>query len=179
MITKASLRQKYLLMRKNYPNKQSDSEIICDKLRDALKPFTKIALYYPIRGEVNIWPLVIELSGQKEVYLPIVSEELRFKRFTKEEDLVIGKMGIKEPQGQSLSSIHQLEAVVIPSIAINKNGFRLGFGKGFYDKALREYQGQKIGVIYSFQYLDVDFKEEHDMMFNLVITEKDNERIGF
>lgn len=165
-------------MRKDYPNKDTNSQIICDILKKILEPFSQVALYYPIRGEVNIWPLVLELSTSKKVYLPVTKEELKFKRFTKEEDLVIGKFGIKEPLGLALSDLNQLEAIVIPSIAISKNGYRLGYGKGLYDRALKDYHGQKIGVIYSFQYLNFAFEEEHDLFFNFVITENGNERIG-
>lgn len=173
MVDKKSLRKTYLKKRNAYVFKNEDSLIIRSKLREVLKPYNKIALYYPIKGEVDIWPLVLELSTSKEVYLPVTLDKLYFKRFMASGEIVLGKMGIMEPTGQMVSDINKIEAIVIPAIAINTKKYRLGYGKGLYDRAIETYSGVKIGIIYSFQLTDIDFHEDHDMIFDLIIT---NER---
>lgn len=175
---KQQIRKKYLQIRNTFPNKEQITLTINDYLEKFLEPYQRIALYYPINNEVNIWPVVKKLYQHKDIYLPVTNEVLVFRRLTDINRLVMGKMGILEPTGPKINNINDLEVIVIPTIAISPGGYRLGYGKGYYDKCLDGYCGIKVGVIYSFQMCEIEYKEEHDLKFDIIISEKGYQKIG-
>jgi 5-formyltetrahydrofolate cyclo-ligase len=56
-------------------------------------------------------------------------------------------------------------------LGFNKDNYRIGFGKGYYDRALRNYKGYKLGIAYSFQESDEIVVEEYDVVLDEIITE--------
>lgn len=177
-VLKQDLRKKYLNLRKHYFLHDTSSKQICEYLLELLAPYKKIALYYPIKNEVNVWPVVEKLHKIKDIYLPISKDQLSFRKITDLNKLNVGKMNILEPTGPKINDNNDLEVIVIPSIAISPAGYRLGFGKGYYDFALQYYFGLKVGVIYSIQETDVEFSEAHDLQFNIIVSEKGFRKIG-
>lgn len=83
-----------------------------------------------------------------------------------------GAYGIYEPTEILSVPVNTIETVLIPGIAFSKSGDRLGFGKGYYDRFLSEFQGTKIGICYDFQILDTIPITSHDVKMDLIITEK-------
>lgn len=85
------------------------------------------------------------------------------------------RWGILEPNPhQSIEiPLSQLTGILVPARAFNQEGVRLGRGKGFYDRALANFRGQKIGVAFSVQVISGDLpKEEHDCRVDRIITEE-------
>ena len=66
-----------------------------------------------------------------------------------------------------------IDAFLIPGLAYNKKGYRLGHGGGFYDMKLADYDGIKIGACYSDNIIDDDFQEAHDIKVDYIVTEKE------
>jgi 5-formyltetrahydrofolate cyclo-ligase len=76
------------------------------------------------------------------------------------------------PDHSEKMSSDQISAVVVPALAFDRRGYRLGRGKGFYDRFLANFNGLKIGVAYTDQVASGDFPhDDHDVAMDLVVTE--------
>ena len=93
--------------------------------------------------------------------------------FLEPKSFVKSSWGIDEPSSDSpLVPIHQIDIVLIPGIAFDRKGQRLGTGFGFYDKTLASFGGVKIGLAYSIQISNEDLPTEpHDLPMDYVVTE--------
>ncbi|MDE6843571.1 MAG: 5-formyltetrahydrofolate cyclo-ligase, partial [Muribaculaceae bacterium] len=85
--------------------------------------------------------------------------------------LELGSFHIEEPTGDDLVDPSQIEMMVIPGVAFDRRGNRMGRGKGFYDRLLQTAKATKIGVGYEFQLMDEIPTEEHDVPMDIVITQ--------
>lgn len=65
-----------------------------------------------------------------------------------------------------------IDLAIIPGVAFDKSGVRLGYGKGVFDKLLADSKAFKIGLAYDFQIVDKLPKEAHDLVMDMVVTEK-------
>ncbi len=86
--------------------------------------------------------------------------------------LIKGSYGIYEPEVCLVANPADIDIAVIPGLAFGRDGSRIGFGKGFYDRFLAEFTGVKIGVCYDFQVSDTVPVSEHDIGMDIIITEK-------
>ena len=111
-----------------------------------LNSYQHIGIYYPIGKEINIMELVNKYPN-KEFYLPVTNEELVFKKYKLGDELLKGPFNTHEPIGQIVDR-DIIECFIIPCVAISKNNQRIGYGKGYYDRYLMNYNGLKIGVCY-------------------------------
>ncbi len=133
-----------------------------------------IALYSPIMNEV-FTELILAASLQegKEVAFPrIAGDSLEFVRVRNHDELVPGAFGVLEPQGSEIVQPAHLDLVLVPGVAFSRDGARLGYGKGFYDRALQGVLSEKIvGFCYGFQLLDSLPSESHDCRMQSIVTE--------
>ncbi len=139
----------------------------------------KIALYFPIKDELDTIPLAKALDAQSiELALPVVIKNnaaLIFRKWTEKTPLIDGKFGIKVPAETS----PQLQPTIIlcPLLAFDANGARLGYGGGFYDRTLEQYRetGTVLAVGYGFaaQRLDHLVTSPLDQPLDWMITERD------
>ena len=143
---------------------------------DIFKLSKSIALYYPIHKEVRtelIFKIAVKL--EKEVYFPRVNgSSLDFHWISNLEQLKPGKFGVLEPDAKSpKTDIDKIDLFILPGLAFDKSGNRIGFGQGYYDRALSEIpQQKKLGIAYSFQLLDSLPAEENDRKVGTVITDE-------
>lgn len=86
--------------------------------------------------------------------------------------LTNGAYGIKEPELIRPAKPEDIDIAIIPGIAFGKDGSRLGFGKGYYDKFLECFDGIKIGICYDFQIFDSLPVSAHDINMDIIVTEK-------
>ncbi len=93
-------------------------------------------------------------------------------------DLCEGAYGILEPPVIKNADTGDIDTVLIPGLAFDRDGGRMGFGKGYYDRFLINTNAIKIGLCYDFQLLDNIPKESHDIPVNYIITEKEILKIG-
>jgi len=137
-----------------------------------------IALYSPIRGEVCTEACYARLRRIAEsVYFPRVPDSgagpIEFVRIDDWQQLTRGYAGILEPPATfPAAGLGEIGAMVIPGLAYDLHGNRLGWGKGFYDRVLKNYAGLRIGLGYDFQLLDQIPATEQDERMHLVISEK-------
>ncbi len=85
--------------------------------------------------------------------------------------LELGAFHIEEPVGDELTDPAEIELIVVPAVAYDRRGNRLGRGKGFYDRLLSTTKATKIGVGYDFQLVDEIDVEPHDIPMDMVITQ--------
>jgi 5-formyltetrahydrofolate cyclo-ligase len=121
-------------------------------------------------------PSVAIQNCQKNwAYPKVEGESLRFFVPQNERSWVKSSWGILEPDPQLSKEINIEDAsgVLVPGTAFDRNGGRVGSGKGFYDRALKNYQGVKVGVALSVQISDDELpREAFDVPMDIVVTEK-------
>lgn len=142
-------------------------------------PQTVFAGYYPIGSEVNSRPLMdaLNLKGHATALPHIVAKDvpLVFRLYRAGDELIKGSFGVPEPHPHMPNLIP--DVLIIPMLAFNKEGYRLGYGTGFYDRTLEDLRRTKpvkaIGVAYSHQQNDSLPLESHDEKMDWIITEKE------
>lgn len=133
---------------------------------------SRVALYAAVGSEVDTEPLFSALRDrQTEVYLPRCrGNMLEFAVTATLESLLRGNYGIPEPDGPA-TDIATFDAVIVPGLGFDRSGARLGYGKGYYDRALQGYRGLVIGLAFSVQVVDALPTTTHDRLVDRVITE--------
>ncbi len=135
-----------------------------------------ILFYAPLPGELDLWPLAAEaLRAGKRIALPRFDAATGgYAPSTVQDlgrDLVIGKLGIREPgPGCAAVESEQIDLVLVPGIAFDAYGRRLGRGKGFYDRLLQVVGGVKCGVAFDEQIVSSLPVEPHDQTLDYILT---------
>lgn len=129
-----------------------------------------VALYWSLPDEVYTHQFIEKWKSKKDIFLPITSEnEIKFVPFTGLADMQEGRFKVIEPLDQNVINPDQLDVIIVPGIAFDENGNRIGRGKGYYDQYLNQTRAKKIGVAFSFQMFDEIPFEEHDVKLDKVI----------
>lgn len=133
-----------------------------------------ILLYYPLADEVDVRPLIqmAHQAGHRVLLPAVVGKDLELRLYQGEESLRAGAFNIMEPVGPVFPSQEypQIELAIVPGMAFDATGQRLGRGKGYYDRLLPQLpQAYKIGVCYPFQFVAQVPSEEHDIPMNEVV----------
>jgi len=130
------------------------------------------------RSEVNTHKLIDEmLESGKKVVVPLIeigSVNLRHFAIQNFSDLKIGSYGILEPNIETTieTKISELDIVLVPGLAFDKTGHRLGYGGGYYDRFLKDISVPKIGLAYDFQLVDCLPVRPDDREVDLVVTDR-------
>lgn len=134
-----------------------------------------VALYYPVRNEVKTEGVFRDAKKSgKGIYFPRVGGSfLEFIKVCDLGELKPGKFGIPEPQkGCKKIEIQDIDLIIIPGVAFDLSGGRLGYGKGYYDRAISVVTRKKrIGLAYGFQLLGIVPAETGDERVGAVVTE--------
>ena len=143
---------------------------------DSLHAFNTMMLYHALPDEVPTQQLIDRLVAEgKTVVLPrVVSDtDMELRRYTGPQDLQRGAFGIMEPTGELFTDYEQLQVAVIPGMAFDREGHRLGRGKGYYDRLLSHVPYiYKIGLCYDWQLVDHVPTNEHDIKMDEVVVSK-------
>lgn len=132
----------------------------------------RIMMYHSLPDELYTHDFLKKWAGKKRFYLPRVNgvnlEVLPYE----ESRLELGSFHIEEPTGNNVTDPSEIELVVVPAVAYDRKGKRLGRGKGFYDRFLKNTHATKVGVGYEFQLLDEIPAEPHDVAMDIIVTQK-------
>ena len=135
-----------------------------------------IACYLAVNNEPNIKEVVGHfLKAKKSIVTPAFFENLgkyKFVRLSTLEDLKIGPYQIPQPIKLVSFDSKNIDLVLIPGLAFSEGGLRLGYGKGVYDRLLKNSKVLIIGVCFDFQVIDNFNAEIHDLRADFIITEK-------
>ena len=183
-LTKPLLRQQMREAKRQHQEKLAQmSEEIVEKLRKILSShtFNTIMAYWPLPDEVDIRPLIHWLGGQgKTVVLPKVTgdETMELRRYTSQDDLAEGAFHILEPVGEPFTDYDDIDVVLVPGMAFDAAGHRLGRGKGYYDRFLSSHFSPLtthhspliIGICFPFQRVAEVPTEDYDVCMNEVYS---------
>lgn len=145
-----------------------------------------LLLYYPVKGEINIVPLIKKaLEDGKRVALPRCETNgaiMYFHYINSLDDLIEGRFGIMEPKEDAelfeRQNLCGPTAVIIPALAYDKSGYRLGYGKGFYDRYFSTSGISTVGLIYSDFLADKLPHGRYDIAVDLLVSEKEVRIVG-
>ena len=154
-----------------------DSQRVCERLLTlpVWKQARIFLLYAPLRDEPDIGPVIsVALQEGKEVSLPKLDPagfSYHASPIKSLEDLSPGKFGILEPRHTSAAmALNRLDLVLVPGVAFDTLGGRLGRGKGYYDRLLAAVNGLKCGVAFDEQIVDVVPVGPMDVRLNCIVT---------
>lgn len=131
------------------------------------------AAFQPIHPEPPILPLVRKASHLDWVFPRTQGETMTFHR-AQSDQWKVGPLGILEPSaGTPQVEVSEIEGALIPALAYDRMGGRLGRGKGYYDRFLTAFHGLKVGVIWSQALVDEVPTEPHDVRVSWIATESE------
>lgn len=131
----------------------------------------KILIYHSLPDELDTRSFLNKWKGTKRFFLPRVNGvNLEILPYD-ESRLEIGSFHIEEPTGSDLHPIDEIELIIVPGVAFDSKGNRMGRGKGYYDRMLGEARATKMGVGYDFQLCDEIPVEPHDIPMDIVVTQ--------
>lgn len=140
---------------------------------EQVKNSKKILLYHPMADEIDVTKAVRNWADTKEIYLPAIEDDdIVIRRYENDKDLRVGRYGISEPVGAVLDNPEEIDLVIVPGRAYDIRGYRLGRGKGYYDRLLPKMRAVKIGVCFDCQYIYRVPAEEHDIPMDYVVCRK-------
>tara|TARA_Y100000780_G_scaffold129134_1_gene116202 strand:- start:741 stop:1307 length:567 start_codon:yes stop_codon:yes gene_type:complete len=177
--SKNSLRQTMIKIRNSLATK------ILDKLSDDIQikiidmnEFTyanTVAVYHSIRSEVRTLKILNEvLNMNKKLTLPKVvnATEIVFVQIKDlENDLEVGKYKIMTPK-EHCEQLENIDLVIVPGIAWDKQGNRIGYGQGYYDRYLSRFRTNSIGLAYDFQVFEEIPHQKNDFCVSMIVTDK-------
>ena len=131
-----------------------------------------ILMYHSLPDELSTIKFLKKWQGRKRFFLPRVNGVNLDILPYEETRLELGSFHIEEPAGNDVADVNDIELMIIPAVAFDRKGNRLGRGKGFYDRLLATSKATKIGVGYEFQLLDSLPSEPHDVAMDMIITQK-------
>lgn len=146
------------------------SKILCKKIRilDTYKKAKNVLIFYPLNYEINLLEL---LSDNKNFFLPRINgESLEICPYKKGDILKESSFKTKEPVTKA-ENPNILDLIILPALASDKKNYRLGYGKGYYDRLLSKTTAKTILPIAKelvFENLPV---ESHDKQVDIVITD--------
>jgi len=146
----------------------------------AAQPLWKTAqwvlFFAPLPEELDVWPLLTEaLAAGKKIGLPrFVAEDSTYEACQIQDpksDLRVGHFGIREPASRCapLPST-RLDLILVPGVAFDLHGRRLGRGKGYYDQLLVELRGTTCGVAFDEQIVEEIPVAPHDVHLDCILT---------
>lgn len=170
---KDQLRRKLVEIRKHHKNSREDSLSIYRQFLSlpGILSYRTYMLYYPHKNEVDTIPIIQMLQKEgKLVLLPKVEgRQIVPILLSNLSELHTGYAGIKEPEGDVYTG--EIDVIVLPGVAFDEKGYRLGYGKGFYDRFLAKRKGcLKVGLAYDFQVLKELPVQQHDLPVDIVLT---------
>lgn len=130
-----------------------------------------VLAYWSMEDEVFTHDFVCKWAQHKQFLLPCVrGNDLDIRCFNGKENLCPGEsFAIPEPVGSLYTALENIEVILVPGVAFDPAGCRLGRGKGYYDKILKQTQAFKIGICFDFQVMQQVPTEIHDVAVDRVI----------
>ena len=171
MDNKTSLRLKAKEIRNNLDIKQISNLIVSNIIKtDIFQKSKDIMIFYPLESEINV--LKVLDYENKNFYLPRMNgKNLECCPYKKGDNLNIAKFKIKEPNTECIQC-PKLDLVIVPALAVDVYGNRLGYGGGFYDRFLKGINTTKLVPIPEKLVFERIPSEEFDIKIDCFVTEK-------
>jgi 5-formyltetrahydrofolate cyclo-ligase len=144
------------------------------QLCDALNA-RRVMCYYSLAGEVQTQRLLRRLiESGREVYLPVTGKDKQMNavRLRDADAVHAGAFRVMEPDGDEVIEPHRLDLILIPGLAFDASGGRMGYGAGCYDRFLPKCRGVFAALAFGFQMIGCVPTQAHDVSMHYVITEQ-------
>lgn len=145
------------------------------EVMDAFRSAKTVLMFYPLPDEPDLTPLIQGYIESKRIILPVVEgNNLILRQFSGISQMHVGAFGIKEPDNKDFVDTNSIDLAIVPGVAFDKKGNRIGRGKGYYDKLLSDKHFRaimKIGCAFNFQVIDSVPTECHDIKIDGVVCE--------
>jgi 5-formyltetrahydrofolate cyclo-ligase len=179
-LTKKELREHGRTKRANLPAPLhvSHSRSICRNVSGLLNGTSPVMVYVSKPPEVDTIPLIKDLIARnRRVVVPIIETATRELRLSYLDDLSVlvpSTFSVPEPIGHEVpANPEELTIAIIPLLAFDSSGHRLGYGAGYYDRFLScNPRIEKVGVAFSCQEVDAIPADEYDVPLDAVVTEE-------
>ncbi len=175
------LRAEYKRRRADIPSQKKaelDSAICSEIISLACFRFADtVLLYSPIGSEIDLTPVALEaLARGKKVAYPVCNTEdctITFRYVDHPSVLSRGSYSISEPPNTApIFEGGENSLCLVPALAFDRDGFRLGYGKGYYDRFLRKFKGTALGALYSELLTDNLPRGFYDLAVGVIVTER-------
>lgn len=135
-----------------------------------------VLFYVSYDSEVFTHEMIKEALNEKKVVVPISNKKdcsLTLSELKDWDDLEESSYGILEPKKEKIKeiSIDEIDIIIVPGVAFDKFGNRLGHGKGYYDRLLKNANTTIIALAFEFQTIEKIPTDEHDKPVDMIITE--------
>ena len=181
-IKKSDLRREAIARRDALPPdaRQAAAEAIAArKFPLAIIPGMIVSGFMPLKSEINPLPLLRKLAGQgARLALPVVAgrgKPLVMREWVFGEPLVAGVWGIREPQPEAAAV--DPDILLVPLLAFDRTGHRIGYGAGYYDLTLAQLRARKpviaVGLAFAVQEVPTAPATPRDALLDLVLTERE------
>ena len=181
-MTKKEIRKRILDIRKNLDKKIVESsgrklleELMKNKITENVK---SIFIYVSAKNEVSTYDTIRYLFERDiKVCVPKTYSDGRMDAVEIESfgDLEEGRFGLLEPVSSEVFPLEDIDVAIVPGVAFDLNGNRIGYGGGFYDRFFERCSGhdmKKIGTAYDFQITELPEPEKSDIKMDRVLTIK-------
>lgn len=177
--SKANLRKQLMFARKTIVKRADKNSEIFKNLTDMpeYKNAKQILMYMALDNEVNIDSLVdYSIMNGKSVAVPYcinADGSMEFYYINNTENLISGSFGIREPDISVCKKVTDFSdsIVIVPAIAFDTNGYRLGYGKGYYDRFLKNYSFISVGLCYNSLIQKSLPINEYDQKVDYIVTD--------
>ena len=159
-------------------DRASASEQVCERLRQTTvwRRAHAVLGYVPLSDEIDVFPLLDRARQEgRRIALPQFNPQagayVACQIYDRHKDLTPGKFGILEP-GRHCPPVgmQELDLILVPGLAFDKDGHRLGRGRGFYDRLLASVSAVKCGLAFDQQVRVQIPVEPHDVLLDCIVT---------
>ncbi len=178
-MTKEEIRGQSLGLRNQMTQEDVDqkSEAILKRLEDldVFQSAQSILFYVSVNNEVQTIPFIKKYLKEKKIYLPRLISDNQFEAVFCDDYSALkkNKFGILEPENTSIQKKISLDLILIPGVAFDQQGNRIGMGKGYYDRFLVAHKNsRKMALAYEKQILDQLPKDLYDEPVDMIVTEQ-------
>lgn len=134
-----------------------------------------VMLYMASFKEPSTDDILRRALSEKRAVIPISNTDTHTvtpSYIKSEDELIRGAYGIREPEKVCPAALSDIDMILVPGIAFDSRGARIGFGEGYYDRLLADFHGTKVGICHDFQLLPAIPSLPHDSRMDIIITEK-------
>lgn len=171
---KEFLRKKYKEKRDNIKNKVTKDNLIYQKVinnKDILSSKT-LLIYISINSEVDTIKIINYFLNTKNIAVPkIIDNDMFFCYVTNLNELTSGKYNIPEPTNENIVTDFDNAICIVPGICYDKKNYRVGYGKGYYDRFLSKNKIKTIGLCYKECMIEKIDNDKYDYKIDEVITD--------
>lgn len=142
---------------------------------DIYKSCTSLMLYMPLKNETDTAEIInAAFADGKRAIFPVTNSETGVitPYYAKADtEFCVGAFGVREPNTKEAAATCDIDVILVPGIAFSRKGVRVGFGKGCYDRLLKDTNVVKVGFCYDFQLCDEISADSHDVNMDYIVSE--------